>query len=439
MDTGILIAVAVMIAVNIILSLRGSGKHESEGVLRELARLESSLREEIGRNRDESSRVLKENREEAANSFKTLLEQMNKDARENRTELNGGLKGFQEATENRLEKVRETVEGRLKILQDENARKLEEMRVTVDEKLQASVEKRFNDSFRLISERLDQVHKGLGEMQTLANGVGDLKKVLSNVKTRGTLGEIQLGSILEQFLAPDQFEKNAAIKEGSLERVEFAVRLPGKALGEPPLLLPIDSKFPVEDYQRLLEAYDKSAELGPAEMENYAKLFENAVRKNAKDIRDKYLNPPVTTDFAIMFVPTEGLYAEILRRTGLFESLQRDMKITVVGPSNLAAFLNSLQMGFRTLAIEQRSSEVWEVLGAVKTEFGVFGQILDKTRKKLVEATNVIDKAGVRSRSIERRLRHVEALPKDETQKLLGDSLEIEEEPVTVDSEDEDL
>lgn len=434
MNTEILIAIAILIVINIFISLRSSGKDSSAVVLHELGRLESGLREEIGRNRDESSRVLKENREEMTNAFKILSEQMNRDARENRTELSVGLKGFQEATENRLEKVRDTIEGRLKILQEDNALKLEEMRVTVDEKLQASVEKRFNDSFRLISDRLDQVHKGLGEMQTLANGVGDLKKVLSNVKTRGTLGEIQLGSILEQFLAPEQFEKNAVTKEGSLERVEYAVRLPGKALGEKPLLLPIDSKFPVEDYQRLLEAYDRSADIGPAEMEGYAKLFESAVRKNAKDIRDKYLNPPVTTDFAIMFVPTEGLYAEILRRTGLFESLQRDMKITVVGPSNLAAFLNSLQMGFRTLAIEKRSSEVWEVLGAVKTEFGVFGQILEKTRKKLVEATNVIDKAGVRSRSIERRLRHVESLPKDETQKLLGEALEIEEEPCAPDT-----
>lgn len=440
MNTELLIAIAALTALNSILILRNAVKHQNDPMLRELTRLESSLREEIGRNRDESSRVLKENREEMSHAFKTLLEQMNRDSRDNRTELNAGLKGFQEATENRLEKVRETVEGRLVILQEDNSRKLEEMRVTVDEKLQASVEKRFNDSFRLISDRLDQVHKGLGEMQTLANGVGDLKKVLTNVKTRGTLGEIQLGSILEQFLAPDQYEKNAAVKEGSLERVEFAVRLPGNAVGEKPLLLPVDSKFPVEDYQRLIEAYERSGDLSPAELESYARLFENAVRKNAKDIRDKYLNPPVTTDFAIMFVPTEGLYAEILRRTGLFESLQRDLKITVVGPSNLAAFLSSLQMGFRTLAIEKRSSEVWEVLGAVKTEFGLFGQILDKTRKKLVEAANVIDKAGVRSRSIERRLRHVEALPKDEARQLLGDSPDLEEEPVIldIDVEEED-
>lgn len=420
MSTDMLIAFGVLTLltlINLALTIRVGGRGQSETVLRELSRLESALREEIGRNRDESSRGLKDNREELA----------------------AGLKGFQETTENRLEKIRETVDGRLKTLQEENGRKLEEMRVTVDEKLQASVEKRFNDSFRLISERLDLVHKGLGEMQTLASGVGDLKKVLTNVKTRGTLGEIQLGSILEQFLAPEQYEKNAVTKEGSLERVEFAVRLPGRVAGEKPLLLPVDSKFPVEDYQRLLESYDRSAELSPAEQETYAKLFENAVRKNAKDIRDKYINPPMTTDFAIMFVPTEGLYAEILRRTGLFEALQRDMKITVVGPSNLAAFLSSLQMGFRTLAIEQRSSEVWEVLGAVKTEFGVFGQILDKTRKKLVEATNVIDKAGVRSRSIERRLRHVEALPKDETEKLLGNPLDVDEEDSQMELEDDDL
>ncbi len=417
MSMEIVIAAVALAVILILITLWTSVKNKQDMVLRELSRLESSLREEIGRNRDESSRVLKANREE----------------------LTAGLKGFQETTEMRLDKIRDTVDGRLKTLQEENGRKLEEMRVTVDEKLQASVEKRFNDSFRLISERLDLVHKGLGEMQTLANGVGDLKKVLTNVKTRGTLGEIQLGSILEQFLAPEQYEKNAVTKEGSLERVEFAVRLPGRISGEKPLLLPIDSKFPVEDYQRLLESYDRGADLSPAEQESFAKLFENAVRKNAKDIRDKYINPPLTTDFAIMFVPTEGLYAEILRRTGLFEALQRDMKITVVGPSNLAAFLSSLQMGFRTLAIEQRSSEVWEVLGAVKTEFGIFGQILDKTRKKLVEATNVIDKAGVRSRSIERRLRHVEALPKDETEKLLGNSLDTDEEDSPVESEDDDL
>jgi DNA recombination protein RmuC len=301
------------------------------------------------------------------------------------------------------------------------------MRNVVDEKLQATVEKRFNESFKLISERLEQVHKGLGEMQSLASGVGDLKKVLTNVKMRGNLGEIQLGAILEQILSPEQYEQNATVRNGNLERVEYAVKLPGRNDDNKPLLLPIDSKFPNEDYQRLLDAYENMTGLTPRDMETAAKQFENSVKKNARDIRDKYINPPVTTDFAIMFVPTEGLYAEILRRTGLFETLQRDYKITVVGPTNLVAFLSSLQMGFRTLAIEKRSGEVWEILGAVKTQFGKFGDILDKTRKKLQEATNVIEDAGKKSRTIERKLRTVQELPQEQTLALLGETIETEE------------
>ena len=331
-------------------------------------------------------------------------------------------------TEDRLKEIRETVEGKLKALQEDNSKKLEEMRKTVDEKLQETVEKRFNESFKMISDRLEQVHKGLGEMQTLASGVGDLKKVLTNVKTRGNLGEIQLGAILEQILSPEQYEQNAPVKEGSQERVEYVIKLPGKSNDDKSLLLPIDSKFPTEDYQRLLDTYDNIANLNPRDVEAINKQFENSVKKNAKDIRDKYINPPVTTDFAIMFVPTEGLYAEILRRTGLFEVLQRDLKIVVVGPTNLVAFLSSLQMGFKTLAIEKRSSEVWELLGAVKTEFGNFGVVLEKTKKKLQEATNVIDKAGVRSRAIERKLRTVQELPQEQTVAMLGEAIEIEED-----------
>jgi DNA recombination protein RmuC len=265
-------------------------------------------------------------------------------------------------------------------------------------------------------------------MQSLASGVGDLKKVLTNVKTRGNFGEIQLGAILEQILSPEQYEQNVVIKAGSQERVEYGIKLPGKNSDNKTLLLPIDSKFPNEDYQRLLEAYENIANLQPRDVEAISKQFENSVKKNAKDIREKYINPPVTTDFAIMFVPTEGLYAEILRRTGLFESLQRDFKITVVGPTNLVAFLSSLQMGFKTLAIEKRSSEVWEILGAIKTEFGNFGVVLEKTKKKLQEATNVIDQAGARSRAIERKLRTVQELPAEQTIELLGESIEIEKD-----------
>ncbi|MDR0649819.1 MAG: DNA recombination protein RmuC, partial [Synergistaceae bacterium] len=306
----------------------------------------------------------------------------------------------------------------------------------VDEKLQETVEKRFNESFQLISGQLEQVHKGLGEMQTLASGVGDLKKVLTNVKTRGNLGEIQLGAILDQILSREQYEQNVSVRENSQERVEFAIKLPGRNEDDKPLLLPIDSKFPNEDYQRLTEAYDNAAGMGAKDVEAVSKQFESSVKKCAKEIRDKYIEPPVTTDFAIMFVPSEGLYAEILRRTGLFESLQRDFKVTVVGPANLVAFLNSLQMGFRTLAIEKRSSEVWEILGAVKTQFGAFGEILSKTKKKLQEATNAIDKAGVRSRAIEKKLRAVQKLPPGQAVKMLGDDLDEDDSDVHEEGDD---
>lgn len=382
-----------------------------------LDKLDPTLREEFRSNRQESQTSFKETRQELNGSFRllsnaltTLLDQANRESGD------------------KLKDIRETVEKKLLTIQEENNRKLDEMRKVVDEKLQETVEKRFNESFRLISERLEQVHKGLGEMQSLASGVGDLKKVLTNVKTRGNLGEIQLGSILSQIMAPGQYEQNVVIRLGSSERIEFVIKLPGRNADDSHLLLPIDSKFPNEDYQRLLEAYENMANISSKDMDAINRQFENSIKKNAADIRDKYLNPPLTTDFAIMFVPTEGLYAEILRRTGLFETLQRDYKITVVGPTNLVAFLSSLQMGFRTLAIEQRSSEVWEILGAVKTEFGHFGGILDKTKKKLQEATNVIDQAGIRSRAIERKLRTVQQLPVATTDALLNGMDEEEAE-----------
>lgn len=393
-------------------------------------------------------------KDQLTSSLKATKEELNNSAKENRTELTASLKSFEDKfannvkefnelqrqkfndlsikqeqlkneTENKLEKIRETVEKRLQTLQDENAKKLEEMRNTVDEKLQSTVEKRFNESFKLIGDRLEQVHKGLGEMQSLATGVGDLKKVLSNVKTRGNLGEIQLGAILEEIFSVDQYEKNAVVKQGSLERVEYVIKLPGKNEDNKPLLLPIDSKFPNEDYQRLLEAYDNIANLEPKDIESAIKQFESAVKKCAKDINSKYINPPVTTDFAIMFVPTEGLYAEILRRTGLFEFLRRDYRITVVGPTNLVAFLNSLQMGFRTLAIEKRSSEVWQILGAVKTEFNAFGTVLAKTKKKLQEATNTIEDAERKTRVIGRKLGKVQELPQEQATALIGESLNL--------------
>jgi DNA recombination protein RmuC len=311
-------------------------------------------------------------------------------------------------------------------MQSDNANKLEEMRKTVDEKLHATLEQRLGDSFKLVSERLELVHKGLGEMQTLAAGVGDLKKVLTNVKTRGTWGEVQLEALLDQVLTAEQYEKNVITRPGSNERVEFAIRLPGGEMGgndKKPVWLPIDAKFPMEDYQRLIEAQERAE---PVAVELAAKALEQRLRLEAKTIREKYVEPPYTTDFAILYLPTEGLYAEALRRAGLADSLQRDYRISIAGPTTLAALLNSLQMGFRTLVIEKRSSEVWSVLGAIKTEFGKFGEALDATRKKLEQATKSIESAGVRTRQIERKLKGVEALPVVEAQARLGALEEFE-------------
>ncbi|AXQ27641.1 DNA recombination protein RmuC [Solimonas sp. K1W22B-7] len=305
------------------------------------------------------------------------------------------------------ETLRAVVEAGLLALRTENAEKLEQMRQTVDEKLHETLEKRLGESFKLVSERLEQVHKGLGEMQTLATGVGDLKRVLGNVKARGIFGEGQLGALLEQALTPEQYSANVAVRPGSNERVEFAIRLPGRAGDDVPMWLPIDAKFPREDYERLVEAQDRS---DTEATKAAAAQLERAVRTQAK-LMEKYVCPPHTTDFAVMFLPTEGLYAEVLRRPGLFEALQREYRVNVAGPTTLLAILNSLQMGFRTLAIEQRSSEVWQVLGAVKAEFGKFGEVLDKVKKKLDEASNHIEQTNVRSRAISRSLRDVEALP----------------------------
>ncbi|RRD77282.1 DNA recombination protein RmuC [Tannerella forsythia] len=442
MITVLIILLIVLALINIFLTLR-KGENIRDEELEErlikmdadLSRMDPLIRDEFGRSREENLRAAKENRAEQRLSLKSFedsfmhhAKDFNSFQKEKFETLITRQERMKQDVEGKLKEIRDTVEGKLNSIREDNSRKLEEMRRTVEEKLQETVEKRFNESFKLISERLEEVHKGLGEMQSLASGVGDLKKVLTNVKTRGNLGEIQLGMILEQILSPEQYEQNAIVKEGSQERVEYVIKLPNRNDEEKSLLLPIDSKFPNEDYQRLIEAYERATDLSPKELETIAKQFETSIKKNAKNIRDKYIRPPLTTDFAIMFVPTEGLYAEILRRTGLFESLQREFKITVVGPTNLVAFLSSLQMGFKTLAIEKRSSEVWEILGAVKTEFGRFGTILEKTKKKLQEATNVIDRAGVRSRAIERKLRAVQALPQEESVAVLGEAIETEEE-----------
>jgi DNA recombination protein RmuC len=330
-----------------------------------------------------------------------------------------------QSNESRLEKMRETVEISISRLQEDNSKKLDQMRATVDEKLHATLEQRLGESFKLVSDRLEMVHKGLGEMQSLASGVGDLKKVLSNVKTRGTWGEIQLGNILEQVLTPEQYDKNVAVKKNSSERVEFAVKLPGKNDNDECVWLPIDAKFPQEDYQRLLEALEQA---NPQAAEEAGKALELRIKSCAKDIRDKYIDPPNSTDFAILFLPIESLYAEVLRRPGLCEALQMQYRVVIAGPSTLIALLNSLQMGFRTLAIEKRSSEVWGLLGAVKTEFAKFTDILDKTQKKLQEAGNTIESAARKSRNIQRKLKNVQELSTNEATSFIE---EIEESAMT--------
>lgn len=399
----------------------------------ELERLERGLREELARSRQESAQASRGDREEQSLVLGRLAQTLAAQLAQLGTLQGQQLESFAlqltrltQSNEQRFEQLRLAIEARLGAMQIDNASKLEEMRKTVDEKLHATLEQRLGDSFKLVSERLEQVHRGLGEMQTLAAGVGDLKKVLTNVKTRGTWGEVQLEALLDQVLTAEQYEKNIATRPKSNERVEFAIRLPGREMGEDdnrPVWLPIDAKFPMEDYQRLLEAQDRA---DPLAVEIAAKALEMRLRDEAKKIRDKYVEPPYTTDFAILYLPIEGLYAEALRRTGLAEALQRDWRVSIAGPTTLAALLNSLQMGFRTLAIEKRSSEVWGVLGAIKTEFGKFGEALEATRKKLEQATKSIESAGVRTRQIERKLKGVEALPMVEAQARLGALEEIE-------------
>ena len=349
--------------------------------------------------------------------LETSSQQQSKALTDSRADLTTTLSKMAEQIDKKLDELKKAVETKLTQIQTDNSAKLEEMRKTVDEKLQGTLEKRLGESFRQVSERLEQVHKGLGEMQNLAIGVGDLKKVLTNVKTRGTWGEMQLGNLLEQILTPEQYAQNVATKQGSAERVEFAIKLPGRDTHDGKTVwLPIDAKAS--------ERADADA------VEQAAKQLELRIKAEAGDIRDKYIDPPNTTDFGILFLPTESLYAEVLRRNGLMETLQREFRVVVTGPTTLAALLNSLQMGFRTLAIEKRSSEVWAVLGAIKTEFGKFGGIIEKVQKKLQEASNVIDTAATRTRTIERKLRTVEGLPTNEATALLG---EAETEPSETD------
>jgi DNA recombination protein RmuC len=349
-------------------------------------------------------------------------------ARDSREELGRSLASFSQTISTQMgsiatvqnaqfETLRQAVGERLERLQQDNAAKLEQMRQTVDEKLHATLEQRLSESFKQVSERLELVHKGLGEMQTLAIGVGDLKKVLVNVKTRGVLGEVQLAALLEQVLAPEQYETNVATRPGSRERVEFAVKFPGRDGDGRPVWLPIDAKFPLEDYQRLQDAQEAG---DPVLTEAASRALEARVRLEARTIAEKYLEPPSTTEFALLYLPFEGLYAEVLRRPGLFEQLQRELRVTVCGPTTLSAVLNSLQMGFRTLAIEKRSSEVWKVLGAVKAEFARFGETLARTKAQLQTVANSIGDAEVRTRQMARKLKGVETLADAEVSEVLG-------------------
>ncbi|MBI5485543.1 MAG: DNA recombination protein RmuC [Deltaproteobacteria bacterium] len=387
-------------------------------------RQERFLRDELARGREELQAGVRLSREEMSGGMTvlgdSLLKRMSDIAglQKNQLELFASqLKELTASNESRLDKLREGVDARLRLIQEDNAKKLEQMRATVDEKLHDTLEKRLGESFKLVSERLELVQRGLGEMQSLAIGVGDLKKVLTNVKTRGTFGEVQLASLLEQILSPGQYDSNVETRSGSGQRVEFALKLPGRDGTQDGLVwLPLDAKFPQEDYLRLVEAQELGDIIAAAEA---SRLLDRAVREMARNIRDKYLDPPHTTDFGVMFLPTEGLYAEVLRLPGLFDVLQREFKVMVAGPTTLAALLNSLQMGFRTLAIEKRSAEVWNLLGAVRTEFSKFGAVLDKTRKKLLEAGNHIDQAATRTRVIERKLRDVQELPHEAADNLL--------------------
>ena len=391
------------------------------------SQMEPAVREELRVGREEASRSARELREEIAlaqressKSVNDMLHGIGMAQSERFKEISRHLEELTRSNEARFEKLRESVEQRLDRLHKNNEQKLDQMRKTVDEQLQGTLEKRLGESFKLVSDRLEQVHKGLGEMQQLATGVGDLKRVLTNVRTRGTWGEVQLGALLDQVLTRHQYEQNVKPKPGSNEIVEFAIRLPGPD-DEPEraVWLPIDAKFPQEDYHRLLDASESG---DPEAVLKASAALARVVESAAADIRGKYLAPPHTTDFGILFLPTEGLYAEVVRTPELLDRLQQQHRVVVAGPTTLSAILNSLQMGFRTLAIEKRSSEVWTVLSAVKTEFGKFGDVLDRVKKQIDTASRSIDQTGTRSRAIERKLRSVEELPagSDEATALLG-------------------
>ena len=414
----LLIGVAIL-ALQVLALLRGragaaAGIDAGAGLAERIERVEREVRLQLQATSQAAQAA-------STQQFDSMRRQLDAQGQSGREEQARSLKHFAEAMNQRMLEVRATLEAKIKDLQADNGARLEEMRKTVDEKLHATLESRLSESFKQVSERLERVHQGLGEMQQLALGVGDLKRVLTNVKTRGTWGEVQLEMLLEQVLTPDQYAKNVETIAGSGARVEFALKLPGQVEGGLPVWMPIDAKFPKEQYERLLDAADRADAEGVALA---GRELERAVRTEAKTIAEKYLAPPHTTDFAILFLPTEGLYAEVMRRPGLADELQRVNRISIAGPSTLSALLNSLQMGFRTLALEKRSSEVWQVLGAVKTEFSKFGDVLALTKQTLERAAKNIESAETRSRQMARKLKSVEALPSEAAQLLLGPELD---------------
>lgn len=437
----LLVVVIILLIINIYISIKSKGVDITpmqKNIDQKLISVEKTLREEMSVNREESRKNEKSNRSEIAGS----IDKLSSSILANMIELSKLQKNQFDTYSRTMERtldafnynLRNSIDDLIKLqnekfteLTKSTEENLEKMRVTVDEKLQNTLEKRLSESFKVVSERLEQVHKGLGEMQSLAAGVGDLKKVLSNTKTRGVLGEIQLERILEQFLSPEQYEKNVITKKGSRETVEFAIKLPGKDYDNKMVYLPLDAKFPLEVYNKLLDAYDMQDQ---AQIEVNSKNLERFIKKSAKDIRDKYLDPPNTTDFGLMFLPTEGIYAEVLKNQNLVELIQREYKVNITGPTTLVALLNSLQMGFRSLAIEKHSSEVWKILGAVKTEFSKFETVLNSAQNKLNQASSEIDKlVGTRTRQINRKLKNIDKLSFEDTDAYLPQE----------DSEDEEI
>ena len=422
--------VSVATILYLLLGRRVGGNSSKETLEEAFAKSGLLLKDEMSRNREENAKSEKRLREELRDSLKDFGDSMDKKMLDLTKSQNTNFESFSKRLSELIDKnkseislVREIVEKRLELLQKDNNEKIESMRATVDEKLHKTLEKRFDESFKLVGKQLAAVQHGVGEMQNLAEGVGDLKKIMTNVKSRGTWGEAQLGNLIEEIFSPDQYEKNFATKKESGERVEYAIKLPGKSdeIGDN-VWLPIDAKFPLEDYQKLVSAQEKGGVTLKDTIETIGKSFEEGVKREAKKINEKYLNPPITTDFGVLFVPTESLFAEILRRPGLFEAVRQKYKITIAGPTTMQALLNSFQVGFKTLAIQKKSSEVWKVLETIKYDYGKFGEILEKTHKKIMSAGSEIESAIRKTKNIDKKLSKVESLPTTHHNQLESDT-----------------